>query len=60
MSIQAQWSLDQTVGSALAVARGIFQAATNDNVQPLAILACEISAIRLRCVKKHAGKLKHL
>jgi hypothetical protein len=41
MSIQAQWSLDQTMGSALSVARGIFQAATNDNVQPLAILACE-------------------
>jgi hypothetical protein len=41
MSIQAQWNLDQTVGSALSVARGIFQAASNDNVQPLAILACE-------------------
>jgi len=41
MSVQAQWNLDQTMGLALSVARGIFQAATNDNVQPLAILACE-------------------
>jgi hypothetical protein len=41
MSVQAQWSLDRSVDSALSVARGIFHTATNDNVQPLAILACE-------------------
>lgn len=41
MSVQLQWSLDVTVGNAVKVARGILEAATSDNVQPLAILACE-------------------
>jgi hypothetical protein len=41
MAIQLQWSLDNTTSAALSVARGIFRAATHDNVQPLAILACE-------------------
>jgi hypothetical protein len=41
MAVQTQWNLDSTSDSALSVARGIFRAATSDNVQPLAILACE-------------------
>jgi hypothetical protein len=41
MSVQAQWSLDQSTQSAVSIARGIVQAATTDNVQVLAILACE-------------------
>jgi len=41
MSIQAQWNLDSTSDSAISIARGILRAATSDNVQPLAILACE-------------------
>lgn len=41
MAVQLQWSLDNTVGAALSVARGIFLAANNDNVQPLAIASCE-------------------
>ena len=40
MAVQAQWNLDSTSDSVLRVARGILQAATSDNVQPLAILAC--------------------
>jgi len=39
--IQAQWSLDATSTSVYSVARGVLQAATSDNVQPLAIIACE-------------------
>ncbi|EHK17781.1 uncharacterized protein TRIVIDRAFT_205508 [Trichoderma virens Gv29-8] len=41
MSIAAQWSLDGTVDSALSVSRGLIRAATSDNIQPLALLACE-------------------
>ena len=41
MALQAQWSLDNTADSAIAISRGIFKAATSDNVQPLAIFACE-------------------
>jgi hypothetical protein len=40
-NVQAQWSLDSTTHSALSVARGVVVAATNDNVQILAIVACE-------------------
>ena len=38
---QAQWSLDNTAGGLLSLTRGFIQAATSDNVQPLALLACE-------------------
>ena len=41
MSVQAQWSLDSTSSSAVSISRGILRAATSDNVQPLAIIACE-------------------
>ena len=38
---QAQWALDSTVSGILSIARGFIQAATSDNVQMLALLACE-------------------
>ncbi|KEZ45149.1 Uncharacterized protein SAPIO_CDS2594 [Scedosporium apiospermum] len=41
MSVSAQWSLDVTANSALSISRGIIHAATSDNIQPLALLACE-------------------
>ncbi|GAW18323.1 hypothetical protein ANO14919_077980 [Xylariales sp. No.14919] len=39
--VQAQWSLNETSDSVYGITRGVLQAATSDNVQPLAILACE-------------------
>ncbi|TRX93148.1 hypothetical protein FHL15_006016 [Xylaria flabelliformis] len=39
--IQGQWSLNESSSSIYGITRGILQAATSDNVQPLAILACE-------------------
>ncbi|CAF9937652.1 MAG: hypothetical protein HETSPECPRED_000606 [Heterodermia speciosa] len=39
--LQIQWSLNHTFDLSIAVARSIFSAATHDNIQPLAILACE-------------------
>ncbi|KAI0543606.1 hypothetical protein F4679DRAFT_94532 [Xylaria curta] len=39
--VQAQWSLNETSDSVIGIARGVLQAATSDNVQPLAIIACE-------------------
>ncbi|KAI1180967.1 hypothetical protein F4777DRAFT_180952 [Nemania sp. FL0916] len=41
MSVQPVWSLGDTPGGILSVTRSIFQAATDDNIQPLAIIACE-------------------
>ncbi|KAI0514332.1 hypothetical protein F5B22DRAFT_611138 [Xylaria bambusicola] len=39
--VQAQWSLNETSVSVYSIARGVLEAATSDNVQPLAIMACE-------------------
>ena len=38
---QTQWSLDNSAGGLISLARGLIQAATSDNVQMLALLACE-------------------
>lgn len=40
-TVQIQWSLDATAAAIYSVARGAFVAASGDDVQPLAILACE-------------------
>lgn len=40
-SLSLQWSLDSTSLNALSIGRGIVQAMTSDNIQPLALLACE-------------------
>jgi hypothetical protein len=39
--VAAQWSLDSTSASALTIGRGLLAASTSDNVQPIALLACE-------------------
>ena len=41
MALQPQWNLDASSDSILSVAKGVFRAATSDNVSPLALLACE-------------------
>ncbi|KAI3317171.1 hypothetical protein HD806DRAFT_393521 [Xylariaceae sp. AK1471] len=40
-AVQAQWSLNETSDSVYSIAKGVLQAATSDNVQPLALMACE-------------------
>jgi hypothetical protein len=40
-NIQVQWSLSTSSESVLSVARGVMAAATTNNIQALAILACE-------------------
>ncbi|KUJ18829.1 uncharacterized protein LY89DRAFT_706460 [Mollisia scopiformis] len=40
-SPQLQWELNRSLDSSLSVARGVIQASTSDNVQTLALLACE-------------------
>ncbi|KAL8407189.1 hypothetical protein RB596_009715 [Gaeumannomyces avenae] len=41
MAVQAQWSLDTTPGSDISLLSDVIQAATTDNVQAIALLACE-------------------
>ena len=57
-AVQAQWNLDHSAGSAISVARGILQAATSDNVQPLAILACERFGNTLAISQETCGKIE--
>ena len=35
------WSLDSTTTKTISVAKDVLHAATSDNVQPLALIACE-------------------
>ncbi|KAN0113138.1 hypothetical protein V8E51_006089 [Hyaloscypha variabilis] len=60
MSLQAQWSLDQTVGSVLSFAQGIYQAATNDNVGPLAIQASENFGNTIPMCEETCWKIENL
>ncbi|KAL9107952.1 MAG: hypothetical protein Q9187_008358 [Circinaria calcarea] len=41
MAFAVQWSLNETSATTLTVARGLVKAATSDDVQPLALRACE-------------------
>jgi hypothetical protein len=45
--ISAQWSLNETGGSLLSVTKGLIKAVSADNVQALALLACEASGSTL-------------
>lgn len=40
-SLTPQWSLDRTTNDLIGISRGVLEAATTDNVQALALLACE-------------------
>lgn len=55
-AIQVQWSLDSTSNSLLSISKGLIRAATSDNVQVIALLACErfgntIAMSRETCLK---------
>ncbi|KAI9797340.1 MAG: hypothetical protein M1833_005519 [Piccolia ochrophora] len=39
--VQLQWALDQTANNVLSVTKGLIKASLDDNVQTLALLACE-------------------
>lgn len=54
-----QWSLDHTSTSVVGMARGILHAATTDNVQPLAILACEQFGNTLAMSQDTIRKIEH-
>ncbi|KAK4163766.1 hypothetical protein QBC43DRAFT_319137 [Cladorrhinum sp. PSN259] len=41
MALQAQWALDSTSSSVISFSRDLIRVATSDNVQPLALLACQ-------------------
>ena len=58
--LQIQWSLNQGFHASIAVARSILNAATRDNVQPLAILACEKFGATLAMCPETSRKMEIL
>ena len=58
--LQLQWSLNHTLDLSIAVARGVFSAASHDNVQPLAILASERLGATLAICPETARKVENL
>ena len=58
--LSLQWNLDTTVGSTINVATGLIKAATSDNVQPLAITACEAFGAKLAVSQEVRLKMETL
>ncbi|TPX16324.1 uncharacterized protein E0L32_003973 [Thyridium curvatum] len=59
MALQTTWNLDQTSNSLIGVSKGALHAATTDNVQPLAILACEQFGNTLAMCPATLRKIEH-
>ena len=51
-AIQPVWALHETTNEVFAIAKGILTAATSDNVQPLALMACEAFGATLAICKQ--------
>ena len=54
----ALWDLSRTADSAISVAQGILHASTSDNVQPLALLACERFGATLAMCQETCNKIE--
>ena len=54
------WSVDTTVGKVLSVSTDIIRTCTSDNVQPLAILACERFGAQLAICPETRLKVEQL
>lgn len=59
-SLTPQWSLDRSSSELFGVAQGIIQAATTDNVQPLALIACEKFGATLAMSPESCQKVQFL
>ena len=59
-AITNTWTLSQTVTDVVSVSKGILTAATSDNVQALAVLACEAFGTTLAMSPETCGKVHQL
>ena len=60
ISLALQWTLDQTVDHLITLGRDVIQAATRDNVQPTALLACERFGATLAICPATRSKVEQL
>ena len=58
-AISVQWALNETAGSIFSVTKGLIKAASSDDVQVLALIACEAfgSTLVVLCADEMAVKL---
>ena len=54
------WSVDTTVGQAVNIGSNILRVCTSDNVQPLALLACEKFGAQLAMCQETRIKMEQL
>ena len=59
-AVQAQWDLNGTSGTAWETLRGFMMASTSDNVQPLALMACERFGGTLAMSHETTNKVQHV
>lgn len=59
MAVNLQWGLDSTSSQSLAAMRGIVHAASADNIQASAILACEGFGATLPICEQTLSKIEH-
>jgi hypothetical protein len=60
MALAFQWSLDKSANSSLTLSRGLIAAATSDNVEPLAIAACEKFGTIVTICRDSCAKVERL
>jgi hypothetical protein len=58
--VTASWALSQTANDVVAVSKGVLAAATSDNVQALALLACESFGTTLAMSLESSAKVHQL
>lgn len=58
--VSLQWNLDRTTNNSFSVAQGVIRAATSDNVQALALLACEKFGSTLAICQETSLKIEDL
>jgi hypothetical protein len=56
--VTAQWQLNETADSAIAIAKGVLKAATSDNVQPVAIIAADAFGATLAMCRETQMKVE--
>ena len=59
-SINTNWSIDTTTKSVITISTGILTAALSDNVQALAVLACEAYGATLPMCQEVCNKMETL
>jgi len=59
-AISVQWTLNETVGSTISVAKGLIRAASSDNIQALALITCKAFGATLALCPETCMKVERI